>query len=88
MEYVTPKEAATILGLSRAAISSCVAKGAPVHRWGPTGYRYKIIIEEFIAWMDQQGRTKADPPRISDNVTPISVGQMAQRRHELLNALS
>ena len=89
MNYVTPKEASSILGLTRAAISKCVAKGAPIHRWGPTGRCYKIDIDEFITWMDQHGRearsskntagTKMDPP--------VTADQMAERRRELLKAL-
>ena len=53
---VTPAEAAKTLRMSRGAISKCVALGAPVHRWGPTGYRYRIDLEEFTAWMDAHGR--------------------------------
>lgn len=52
MEYLTAKEASKRLGLSVASISACVQRGAPVHRWGPTGYRYRIDPDEFIAWMN------------------------------------
>ena len=43
---ITPKEASAELHMSRAAISQCVALGAPVHRWGPTGRRYRIDLDE------------------------------------------
>lgn len=48
-KYLTPKEAASALGLSTTTISRCVKRGAPVHRWGSTGTRYRICLEEFVA---------------------------------------
>ena len=53
-----PKEAAPILGLSVATITRCVKNGAPVHRWGSTGRRYRIDPDEFRRWMERQGDSK------------------------------
>ena len=46
-EYLSPKDAAPLLGLSVATITRCVKNGAPVHRWGSTGRRYRIDVDEF-----------------------------------------
>lgn len=50
-----PKDAAEQLGISVATITRCVQRGAPVHRWGSTGRRYRIDIDEFTRWMESQG---------------------------------
>ena len=85
MQYLTPKDAAKVLGMSRASVYNCIAKGAPVHYWGPTGTSYRVDPDEIISWMDQQGRKVASP--IPDNVTPISTAQMEQRRHDMIEAI-
>lgn len=64
MELKTPKEVSKMLGISTATITRCVKRGAPVHRWGSTGRRYRISIPEFVSWMESQGAAKEDPPAI------------------------
>lgn len=58
-DFLTPKEAAAALGLSVATITRCVKRGAPVHRWGSTGRRYRIDPQEFRRWMERQGQDQA-----------------------------
>lgn len=84
-KYLTPKEAAAALGLSTATISRCVKRGAPVHRWGSTGTRYRICLEEFVAWMERQnsdytfaGETQAQQQ---------DAEEMARKRREMIRAL-
>lgn len=84
-DLLTPKQAATELGISTATITRCVKRGAPVHRWGSTGTRYRVRISELVAWMDQQGAER------NANVVPISAAhsrydmeEMARLRRELV----
>ena len=64
--YLAPKDAAAQLGISVATITRCVKAGAPVHRWGSTGRRYRIDVDEFRRWMERQGpqKTVLDAGRI------------------------
>ncbi len=75
-----PKEAAEIMGISIATVTRCVKRGAPVHRWGSTGYRYKINVDEFVRWMERQRREeeKVVPFRHND------VQAMAERRRAMI----
>ena len=57
--YLEPKAAAELLGISVATITRCVKRGAPVHRWGSTGRRYRIDVDEFRRWMEKQGNPAA-----------------------------
>lgn len=59
--YLAPKDAAAQLGISVATITRCVKAGAPVHRWGSTGRRYRIDVDEFRRWMERQGPAAARP---------------------------
>ena len=91
MTYLTPKEAAAQLGMSVSQISRCKSAGAPVHYWGPSGTRYRIVPEELVAWMDQRGRKAAndDSQLPANNVIPItSAASLAKRRHDLIAALA
>lgn len=74
--YLTPAEAAEELGISRATITRCVQKGAPVHRWGSCGRLYRILISEFVPWMEAQGA--AEEKRKRDLMT---VAELRARRH-------
>ena len=74
--YLTPAEAAEELGISRATITRCVQKGAPVHRWGSCGRMYRILISEFVPWMEAQGA--AEEQRKRDLMT---VAELRARRH-------
>ena len=63
---LAPKEAAEALRISVATISRCVKMGAPVHRWGSTGHRYRIELREFVNWMESRDQHKpvtAEVPR-------------------------
>ena len=72
----SPKDAAPILGLSVATITRCVKAGAPVHRWGSTGRRYRIDVDEFRRWMERQGPAAARPA-----LSPWdNVDELARRR--------
>lgn len=62
LKLVSPKDAAAALEISLSTITRCVKNGAPVHRWGSTGHRYRIDVEEFRRWMEQQGQDH-DPAR-------------------------
>ena len=74
--FLTPAEAAEELGISRATITRCVQKGAPVHRWGSCGRSYRIVAEEFISWMEAQG-----PGAQTARRQELSLEQMRMRRH-------
>ena len=56
-QYLTVKEAASALGMGYNTVIKCVHAGAPVHYWG-AGRHYRIVLDEFILWMDENGRRK------------------------------
>lgn len=82
-KLVYPKEAAEQMGISVATVTRCVKRGAPVHRWGATGYRYKINVEEFVDWMEHQNakETMEKPVNFSD------VQAMAAKRRAMIAAI-
>lgn len=74
--YLTPAEASAALGISRATITRCVQKGAPVHRWGSCGRIYRIVLSEFVPWMEAQGeKTEQERRRM------MTVAQLRAARH-------
>ena len=75
-DYLTPAEAAGTLGISRATITRCVQKGAPVHRWGSCGRLYRIVLSEFVPWMEAQGAA-AD----KEKKALMTVAQLRAARH-------
>lgn len=82
-EYLPPKDAAPILGLSVATITRCVKNGAPVHRWGSTGRRYRIDVDEFRRWMERQGQEKLVPRPVPFG----DVDELARRRRASVRAV-
>lgn len=82
-EYLSPKDAAPILGLSVATITRCVKNGAPVHRWGSTGRRYRIDVDEFRRWMERQGQEKLVPRPVPFD----DVDELARRRRASVRAV-
>ena len=80
-ELMTPKEAAERLGVSLATITRCVKRGAPVHRWGSTGRRYRIDAEEFQRWMERQGQEERPAAILTD------VDELARRRRASVRAV-
>lgn len=82
---LTPREAAERLQISAATITRCVKRGAPVHRWGSTGRRYRIDPEEFQHWMERQGQ---DATLTIGTFTPeLSLEEMARRRRASVRAV-
>ena len=78
-----PADAAREMGISVATITRCVKRGAPVHRWGSTGYRYRIDTDEFIRWMESQGQQERG--RV---YSPSSTAEeLAARRRAAMKAL-
>ena len=79
-----PKDAAELLGISVATITRCVKNGAPVHRWGSTGRRYRVDVEEFQRWMERQGQEKLIPRPV-----PFAddVDELARRRRADVRAV-
>jgi len=77
-----PRDAAEKLGISISTITRCVKRGAPVHRWGATGYRYKIDVDEFVNWMESQRREEQ-----MKTVDYSDVRAMAERRRAIMAAL-
>lgn len=75
-KLMAPKDAALRLGLSVATITRCVKNGAPVHRWGSTGRRYRIDVDEFRRWMERQGQEKMIPRPVPFG----DVDELARRR--------
>ena len=84
--YLTTNEACEVLGIHRNTLYKCIKQGAPVHRWGPSGRQYRIIVSEFISWMDNHGEKHALHAE-TPCTAPATVEEMAQRRRELLQAL-
>ena len=78
----SPKDAAPLLGLSVATITRCVKNGAPVHRWGSTGRRYRIDVDEFRRWMERQGQKVVPRPVPFDDVD-----ELARRRRASVRAV-
>lgn len=78
----SPKDAAPILRLSVATITRCVKNGAPVHRWGSTGRRYRIDVDEFRRWMERQNQKVAPRPVPFDDVD-----ELARRRRASVRAV-
>lgn len=83
-KLLAPKDAAVLLGMSVATITRCVKNGAPVHRWGSTGRRYRIDVDEFRRWMERQGQEKLimRPAFISGDVD-----ELARRRRASVRAV-
>jgi excisionase family DNA binding protein len=81
-KYISPKDAAPILGLSVATITRCVKNGAPVHRWGSTGRRYRIDVDEFRRWMERQHQKATPRPVPFDDVD-----ELARRRRASVRAI-
>lgn len=79
---LTPREAATKMGISPATITRCVKRGAPVHRWGSTGYRYRIDVGEFVRWMEAQG-----VPEKPKAIETFTMEEMARRRRAAFKAV-
>ena len=79
----SPKDAAPLLGLSVATITRCVKNGAPVHRWGSTGRRYRIDVDEFRHWMERQGQEKLVPRPVPFD----DVDELARRRRASVRAV-
>ncbi|MBQ1791267.1 MAG: helix-turn-helix domain-containing protein [Oscillospiraceae bacterium] len=82
-KYLPPKDAAPILGLSVATITRCVKNGAPVHRWGSTGRRYRIDVDEFRRWMERKGQEKLIPRPVPFD----DVDELARRRRASVRAV-
>lgn len=79
----TPANAAKEMGISVATITRCVKRGAPVHRWGSTGYRYRIDVAEFVRWMESQGQQERGRA-----YSPCSTAEeLAERRRAAMRAL-
>lgn len=79
--YLTPAEAAAELGISRATITRCVQKGAPVHRWGSCGRLYRILLNEFVPWMEAQGAEVQ-----KEKQALMTVAQLRAARHKSVGA--
>lgn len=79
---LTPKEVSVKLRISVPTITRCVQRGAPVHRWGSTGRRYRIDISEFVRWMEAQGTV--EQPKAAATCT---MEELARRRRAALQAL-
>lgn len=80
MGLSTPKEAAEAMNISIATITRCVQRGAPVHRWGSTGRRYRIDVDEFVRWMEAQGGNKPEPVTACAAVEELAARRRAMMR--------
>ena len=90
--YLEPKAAAELLGISVATITRCVKRGAPAHRWGSTGRRYRIDADEFQRWMERQGdpsaREAGTSPHRGGMAAPWQdVDELARRRRASVRAV-
>ena len=64
-DYKTPSEVADILRISRATISRLVKRGAPVHYWGTSQRSYRILVDEFVQFMNDNVRIESSRPSMS-----------------------
>lgn len=80
MGLSTPKEAAEAMNISIATITRCVQRGAPVHRWGSTGRRYRIDVDEFVRWMEAQGGNKTETVPLCPTVEDLAARRRAMMR--------
>ena len=91
MEYLTTKEAAERLSLSQMTIRQCVSNGAPVHRWGAAGRQYRIVLDEFITWMNEYGKTEQEKRKKGGKVISFAeaktTAQKAQERQDMIDIL-
>ena len=76
--YLTPAEAAEVLGISRGTITRCKQKGAPVHYVGTCGRLYRIDPDEFAAWMNAQGEKSEE-----EKVRKLTTLELRARRHAI-----
>ena len=81
MEYLTPAEVSAKLGISRATITRCKQRGAPVHYFGTCGRIYRIDPDELIAWMDEQG--SVEQPREPER---RSIEELRAARHRMVSS--
>ena len=92
MNLMEPKDAAALLGISVATVTRCVKRGAPVHRWGSTGRRYRIDVDEFRRWMEKQGNPSAREAGVSPHRGGMAgpwadVDELARRRRAAMRAV-
>lgn len=80
MSLSTPKEAAEAMHISIATITRCVKRGAPVHRWGSTGHRYRIDVDEFVRWMESQGENKIETVPLCPTVEDLAARRRTMMR--------
>ena len=80
-DLLIPKDAAKEMNISVSTITRCVKLGAPVHRWGSTGYRYRVRVPEFVAWMEAQNA------RVVPIQSVMTAEEMARKRRALIRAL-
>ena len=83
MEYLTPAEASARLGISRATITRCKQRGAPVHYFGTCGRIYRIDPAELLAWMNEQGGREEEK---KSSVSRLSLVEMRAARHRMVNS--
>lgn len=91
-DLMEPKDVAAALGISVATVTRCVKRGAPVHRWGSTGRRYRIDVDEFRRWMEKQGgpsaREAGTSPHRGGMAGPwADVDELARRRRAAVRAV-
>ncbi len=77
--YLTPKEAAAELGISRSTITRCKQMGAPVRYVGTCGKIYRIDPEALSEWMHAQGEKDAEAKARTATVT-----ELRARRHRMV----
>ena len=80
MSLSTPKEASEAMHISIATITRCVKRGAPVHRWGSTGHRYRIDVDEFVRWMEAQGGHETKTVPVYSPVEDLAARRRAMMR--------
>ena len=79
-QRMTPAEFSEKYGISRAVITRCKQRGAPVQYYGTCGRMYWIPEEEFLNWMNAQGQNRKEEPR--KNL--LSLSEMRDARHRLI----
>lgn len=84
---LAPKDAAKVMNISVPTITRCVKHGAPVHRWGSTGHRYRIDVSEFTAWMERQNPKDRDHHVRNTAYNQTSTEELAEKRRAIVRGL-
>ena len=86
-QLLTPQDFSLKYHISRAVITRCKQRGAPVQYYGTSGRRYWIDEVPFLAWMNEQGQKDQDGEKEEWKPAPASLLEMRAARHRLVQGM-